>query len=1271
MADKNKRGKDKKQGEKKSSHAEITGIILIIVAFFFVICLFTNLFSEIGGMLIKELMTGLLGFFAYAAFLALGAVGFMLLFKKRLALGKKRTAYIIAGCFLFLCLLQLITSSAHLDLSMGDYISNVYDHAEAKTAGGIFFGIFAFAVKLALSKVGAYIFYSGLLALFLGLLVLDVVRSRKKLPPNKRDYKKNKGGNKGGGSDFQRRGVDAAPLSPVVNNGLYIGRIMPKERKETAESGTFTDIIAGEKKQVPPQRPEAVKKLSDYFATMKGDEAGEEKQRIDAKQVLFGDVEQLGKASADRFLGKTNISHETTRGALSQQTPPQMPSQVIAAPDIRENAAYKKSDEKRMPEVVFAPPPDTLPVFYAGEIIDAAAQSDAKKEESRPKSLPIEGNFVDDDYDFTTEKRKADKFVSGKGGFSPDLPEPNAIKFYSPSEIINCDETAEKAKADKAAEGKGADLYSKKSYEPQNAQSQEAEKTGRDCMELPRGVYFKEEYEPFQPFTETAKEKREPAAEQQKPWRELKPRSEIEARAEEQRRQAEAKQKGWRRDREARQDEKARESEEDEPQYFKNKPFVSLVADPIFDTAEIEFDEEQGGQVSGIGYKTEQGGVRGLASYQVSGIGDGFDEDDNEEEHEKDEYDDETDSYQKDENEKDDEKYLIKGVKKTQLADKYDEKVELDFEEIWDEEERQTQSPLPKTDIASTLLPPSKKPLETWQVGGGGEEDEEDYTGHYIKHKPTPSFTDRAAALDKKIDPKNQINIENYMSQAAANTPPKPRKKRARYIPPPAELLTVRSTAIEDYDEDFQKNAALLEETLKNLKLPAKVIGITRGPAVTRYELEVPPGYTVKKMEGLSADIAYSLASAGGIRIEAPIPGKRAVGVEVPNRVIGTVALRDMIEAQEFTKAAGHLTLCIGKDIAGKPIVCNLENMPHLLVAGSTNSGKSACLHCLIVSMIYKASPAEVRLILIDPKRVEFPAYKGLRHLMINNIINEREHAINVFKWVREEMEERYKLLAKSGTRNLREYNALPNVKSGEIERMPNLVIIVDELSDLMIGGYKKEMEEHILSIAQKARASGVHLILATQRPSVDVITGTIKVNLPSRIALAVSSAVDSKTILDQSGAEMLLGRGDLLYAPIDAADPKRIQGAYVTKEEVEAIVEFVNENNPEDFYDDAEERIMRDKDEAAADDDGEDEADESGYDALLEDVARKVIETNQASTSMMQRRFKLGYARASRIIDQMERLGFIGSMDINRPTKPREVYLTREMFKEFFGREY
>jgi S-DNA-T family DNA segregation ATPase FtsK/SpoIIIE len=513
--------------------------------------------------------------------------------------------------------------------------------------------------------------------------------------------------------------------------------------------------------------------------------------------------------------------------------------------------------------------------------------------------------------------------------------------------------------------------------------------------------------------------------------------------------------------------------------------------------------------------------------------------------------------------------------------------------------------------------------------------------------------------------------MDSYLNSTAAATPPvKPRKKRGRYVPPPVDLLTSESTNPDEYTEDCESNAMTLEETLKNLRLPAKVIGITRGPAVTRYELEMPPGYTVKRMEGFSQDIAYSLASAGGIRIEAPIPGKRAVGVEVPNATIGIVSLREMIESQEFVKSSSHLSMCIGKDIAGKPIICSLEKMPHLLVAGSTGSGKSACLHSLIISMLYKASPSEVRLILIDPKRVEFPFYKDLRHLMINQIINEREHAINVFKWVREEMEQRYKLLAKYNARNLGEYNTSAAVKSGEAEKLPSIVIIVDELSDLMQGGYKKEMEEHILSIAQKARASGVHLILATQRPSVDVITGTIKINLPSRIALAVSNAVDSKTILDQSGAEMLLGRGDLLFAPIDAPDPKRIQGAYVTKEEVEAIVEFINENNDEDFYDEAEEKILRTK-ETEEDDEEDEDGGGDGYDPLLEEVARKVIETNQASTSMMQRRFKLGYARASRIIDQMEKFNFIGSMDINRPTKPREVYITREMFKEFFGKEY
>lgn len=547
---------------------------------------------------------------------------------------------------------------------------------------------------------------------------------------------------------------------------------------------------------------------------------------------------------------------------------------------------------------------------------------------------------------------------------------------------------------------------------------------------------------------------------------------------------------------------------------------------------------------------------------------------------------------------------------------------------------------------------------------------EKDFTGYYEPVKEIRnSFSEVSDRGSRKsrIMP-NQINLDDYGRNVPEEEAPKPakKKKRYKYVAPPIDLLLNNSTNPEDYGGDSQEKARILEQTLESLKLPAKVVQITKGPAVTRYELEMQPGIPIKRIESFQSDIAYNLASNGKIRIETPIPGKRAVGVEVPNEQIAIVALRDIIESKQFQSSTSPLTLSLGKDIAGQNIVCQLEKMPHLLIAGSTGSGKSACLNSIIMSILYKASPEEVRLILIDPKEVEFAIYKDMPHLLIKDIINDTEHAVNAFKWAKMEMDRRYKLLSRYCVRSLAEFNNSQAVKDGLEEKLPRIVIIVDELCELIMSPAKKELEERIMSMAQKARAAGLHLILATQRPSVDVITGTIKANLPSRVAFAVTSYNDSRTILDQGGAESLLGRGDMLYAPNDMPEPKRVQGAYVTTEEVATIVGFVKEHNPCDYDDDVESDIMFTK-EAIIEKNPDDDEDDDGFDVLMKQVLKRVITSGQASTSMIQRRFSVGYARASRIIDQMESNRFIGPLE---GSKPREVYITREQFRELFGED-
>ena len=557
------------------------------------------------------------------------------------------------------------------------------------------------------------------------------------------------------------------------------------------------------------------------------------------------------------------------------------------------------------------------------------------------------------------------------------------------------------------------------------------------------------------------------------------------------------------------------------------------------------------------------------------------------------------------------------------------------------------------------------------------------------KHKEIQSTEDFAenvlASLigDSKIDtdvkplkPENNrrglrnLNIDNEfqkpkMEQQKLDTEPLKPKKSPRYVHPSLELLTTRSMDLSELNEDVMLKRQQLENALDTFGIPAKVIEVVVGPAVTRYELEMPAGISVKKILAHSDDIALNLAANGDIRIEAPIPGKSAVGIEVPNEKIATVGLRDIMASQEFQNAKAPLTFVLGKDIAGTVRLCNLAKMPHLLVAGSTGSGKSVCLNAIILSLIYKTSPDDVRLILIDPKQVEFSIYNGLPHLLIPNVITDPDKALNALSWAVSEMERRYSLFKETRTKDITEYNSSSAVMEGTSEKIPYIVVIVDELADLLMSA-KKDVEEKLTRLAAKSRAAGIHLILATQRPSVDVITGTMKNNFPSRISFKLMSFADSRTILDQGGAEKLLGRGDMLYKPNDAPEPRRIQGCFVTSSEVANIVDFVKENNKDYDYDDkVETQITNPPQDIMASANGDNVSD--GFDPLMPQALKCVIENGQASISMLQRRLVIGYPRAARIIDQMQDHNFISAQD---GSKPRTVLITMEQYQELFGDE-
>jgi len=472
------------------------------------------------------------------------------------------------------------------------------------------------------------------------------------------------------------------------------------------------------------------------------------------------------------------------------------------------------------------------------------------------------------------------------------------------------------------------------------------------------------------------------------------------------------------------------------------------------------------------------------------------------------------------------------------------------------------------------------------------------------------------------------------------------------YKLPPLTLFarTVNKNKNLRNSKDIAENIKILEETLENFGVKAKVSHVSRGPAITRYEIYPPPGVKVSRIVSLADDIALSMASPD-VRIEAPVPGKAAVGIEVPNVEITMVHLRDLLESEEFRNAGSRLTVCLGKDIAGQAIVADLSRMPHLLIAGATGSGKSVCLNTMIASILFKATPDQVKFLIIDPKMVELTTYNGIPHL-ISPVVTDPKKAATTLRWAVKEMEYRYELFAAAGVRDIARYNSAMGRREGAGgSQLPFIVVIIDELADLMMVA-PADVEDSICRLAQMARAAGMHLVIATQRPSVDVITGLIKANVPSRISFAVSSQVDSRTILDLGGAEKLLGKGDMLFFPVGAAKPIRVQGAYLSDREVENLVAYWKKQ-AEPVYDQS---VAGELQRASSEDSLEDD--------LLPRAVEIFIETGHASISLLQRRLHIGYARAARLIDIMERRGIVGGFE---GSKPRSVLMSLEQYQTTF----
>lgn len=515
---------------------------------------------------------------------------------------------------------------------------------------------------------------------------------------------------------------------------------------------------------------------------------------------------------------------------------------------------------------------------------------------------------------------------------------------------------------------------------------------------------------------------------------------------------------------------------------------------------------------------------------------------------------------------------------------------------------------------------------------------------------PTEGGGTPAAELQPKLS--NKEAREAMLTTEELDQAAKPVKV---YHKPPLDLLTRSAGGAKTNSKLLQAKAMKLEETLKNFHVDARVVQVTQGPTVTRYEIQPAVGVKVSSIVRLADDIALNL-EARSIRIEAPIPGKAAVGIEVENDAVSMVKLRDIIDSKPFQSAKSKITFAVGKDISGNAIVADLKSMPHLLIAGSTGSGKSVCINSIILSLLYKATPDEVKLILVDPKVVELGNYNGIPHLLIP-VVTDPSKAAAALNWAVAEMTDRYKKFAEAGVRDLESYNEAARADGEEDKVMPQVVIIIDELADLMMAA-PSQIEESICRLAQMARAAGMHLIVATQRPSVDVITGVIKANIPSRIAFAVSSQVDSRTILDMQGAEKLVGKGDMLFNPMGMGKPIRVQGTFVSDSEVHDVIQFVKsqvEDSANAYNEEILTRIERTGTSSQAEE----------TDDLLPEAIDLVVRSGQASVSMLQRRFRIGYNRAARIVDMMEARGIIGPQDGSRP---RQVLMTEEELEQMEG---
>ena len=523
-------------------------------------------------------------------------------------------------------------------------------------------------------------------------------------------------------------------------------------------------------------------------------------------------------------------------------------------------------------------------------------------------------------------------------------------------------------------------------------------------------------------------------------------------------------------------------------------------------------------------------------------------------------------------------------------------------------------------------------------------------------------------AKSSKIDFNNVSKPEKPEPISKANSGKQMGMAPIRYNGIPLSMFRVYKEENADYSAEYQKKSAALERVMSEFDINAKVINVVRGPKVTRYEMSLPAGIATSRVTALANNISMALESRSQIRIEAPIPGKNAIGVELENDKPSTVGMRELLESDEFTRCKDPLPIAIGKDINGKVIIKSLPKMIHLLVAGSSGSGKSIFIHSVMMSILYKYSPDDVRFIMIDPKRVEFTMYNNLPHLILPDVVYEHDKALNSLKWVVEEMMKRYELLRNTECQNLEQYNKITEVTSGQLPKMPYLVVVVDELAELMSGALKKDFENAIQRITQLGRAAGIHMVVATQRPSVDVVTGTIKNNFATRVAFALASSADSRTVLDEIGAESLLGKGDMLFAPQDSNTKIRLQAAFCDNDEIRNAIRYVKQNNQAVYDEEIAKKVNEVKQEESNVESYDDNSvgnSNGGMDDYMKLCVKFARDKGFVSISQLQRKFRIGFNRAANIVDKMDELGLIGP---SVGSKPREFHITDEQFEELFG---